>query len=111
MIRVPIYMDNRKEENDFNTDYTFNNFNGGLSMIKFEYENDVSIEWDEGKIFNVFRDEVLINSFAEHETPTREKAHIIADEWLADVLQDEMLDHADIYHDEESEEQYAWISY
>ena len=80
-------------------------------MIKFEYENDVSIEWDEGKIFNVFRDEVLINSFAEQETPTREKAHIIADEWLADVLQDEMLDHADIYHDEESEEQYAWISY
>ena len=66
-------------------------------MIKFEYENDVSIEWDEGKIFNVFRDEVLINSFAEQETPTREKAHIIADEWLADVLQEEMLDHADIY--------------
>ena len=101
--------DNRKEENDFtsNTIYTIINFRGGLSMIKFEYENDVSIEWDEDKIFNVFRDEVLINSFAEHETPTREKAEIIADEWLADKLQDEMLDHADIYHDEESEEQYA----
>jgi len=70
-------------------------------MIKFEYENNVSIEWDEDKIFNVFRDEVLINSFAEQETPTRKKAELIADEWLADVLQDEMLDHADIYHDEE----------
>ena len=90
-------------------------------MIKFEYENDVSIEWDEGKIFNVFRDEVLINSFAEQETPTREKAHIIADEWLADVLQDEMLDHADIYTIDsddfdgdgeiELEPDHAWISY
>ena len=80
-------------------------------MIKFEYENDVSIEWDEDKIFNVFRDEVLINSFAEQETPTPKKAELIADEWLFDILQDEALDHADIYHDEESEEQYAWISY
>ena len=103
--------DNRKEENDFSTDYTFNNFNGGLSMIKFEYENDVSIEWDEGKIFNVFRDEVLIDSFEEQETLTPAKAELIADDWLAEKLQDEMLDHADIYHDEESEEQYAWISY
>jgi len=99
--------DNRKEENDFNTDYTFTNFNGGLFMIKFEYENNMSIEWDEDKIFNVFRDEVLINSFAEQETPTPKKAELIADEWLFDILQDEALDHADIYHDEESEEQYA----
>jgi hypothetical protein len=66
-------------------------------MIKFEYENNISIEWNEDKIFNVFRDEVLINSFAEQETPTRKKAELIADEWLADVLQDELLDHADIY--------------
>jgi hypothetical protein len=36
-----------------------------------------------------------------------EKARLIADEWLGDMLQEEMLDHADIYHDEESEEQYA----
>jgi len=66
-------------------------------MIKFHYENNISIEWDEDKIFNVLRDEVLINSFAEQETPTPKKAELIADEWLADVLQDEMLDHADIY--------------
>jgi hypothetical protein len=76
-------------------------------MIKFHYENNVIIEWNEDKIFNVLRDEVLINSFAEQETPTRKKAELIADEWLADVLQDELLNHADIYHDEESEEQYA----
>ena len=80
-------------------------------MIKFHYENNVIIEWNEDKIFNVLRDEVLINSFEEQETPTRKKAELIADEWLADVLQDELLNHADIYHDEESEEQYAWISY
>ena len=28
---------------------------------------------------------------------TREKARLIADEWLGDMLQEEMLDHADIY--------------
>ena len=66
-------------------------------MIKFHYENNVIIEWNEDKIFNVFRDEVLINSFAEQETPTPKKAELIADEWLADELQDELLDHADIY--------------
>tara|TARA_R100001163_G_C5017192_1_gene161131 strand:- start:472 stop:789 length:318 start_codon:yes stop_codon:yes gene_type:complete len=66
-------------------------------MIKFHYENNVIIEWNEDKIFNVFRDEVLINSFEEQETPTPKKAELIADEWLADVLQDELLDHADIY--------------
>jgi len=72
-------------------------------MIKFEYENDVSIEWDEGKIFNVLRDEVLIDSFAEQETPTREKAHIIADEFIQESLQDEMLRDADTMQDQDDE--------
>jgi len=77
----------------------------------FYYDDNITIFWDGDKIFNVLRDEVLIDSFEEQETLTPAKAELIADEWLADVLQDEMLDHADIYHDEESEEQYAWISY
>ena len=102
--------DNRKEENDFNTDYTFINFYGGLYMIKFEYENDVSIEWDEGKIFNVFRDEVLINSFAEQETPTREKAHIIADEFIQESLQDEMFRDADEMQDQDDEMEFQFRS-
>tara|TARA_R110000824_G_scaffold381826_1_gene574825 strand:- start:182 stop:418 length:237 start_codon:yes stop_codon:yes gene_type:complete len=72
-------------------------------MIKFHYENNVIIEWNEDKIFNVLRDEVLINSFAEQETPTPKKAELIADEWLADVLQDELLDHADEMYNEEAE--------
>ena len=102
--------DNRKEENVFNTDCTFINFYGGLSMIKFEYENDVSIEWDEGKIFNVFRDEVLINSFAEQETPTREKAHIIADEFIQESLQDEMFRDADEMQDQDDEMEFQFRS-
>jgi len=79
-------------------------------MIKFEYENDVSIEWDEGKIFNVFRDEVLINSFAEQETPTREKAHIIADEFIQESLQDEMLRDADTMQDQDDEIEFQFRS-
>jgi len=102
--------DNRKEENDFNTDYTFINFYGGLYMIKFEYENDVSIEWDEGKIFNVLRDEVLIDSFAEQETPTREKAEIIADEFIQESLQDEMFRDADEMQDQDEEMEFQFRS-
>ena len=106
--------DNRKEENDFtsNTIYTIINFRGGLSMTKdisknFYYDDNIIVHWNGDKIFNVFRDEVLIDSFEEHETLTPAKAELIADDYLADALQEEMLDHADIYHDEESEEQYA----
>jgi hypothetical protein len=79
-------------------------------MIKFEYENDVSIEWDEGKIFNVLRDEVLIDSFAEQETPTREKAHIIADEFIQESLQDEMLRDADTMQDQDDEIEFQFRS-
>ena len=79
-------------------------------MIKFEYENDVSIEWDEDKIFNVFRDEVLINSFAEQETPTREKAHIIADEFIQESLQDEMFRDADEMQDQDDEMEFQFRS-
>jgi hypothetical protein len=73
----------------------------------FYYDDNITIFWDGDKIFNVLRDEVLIHSFEEQKTLTPAKAELIADEWLADVLQDEMLDHADIYYDSESEEQYA----
>ena len=113
--RVFLYTwDNRKEENDFtsNTIYTIINFRGGLSMTKdisknFYYDDNIIVHWNGDKIFNVLRDEVLIDSFEEHETLTPAKAELIADDYLADALQEEMLDHADIYHDEESEEQYA----
>ena len=67
----------------------------------FYYDDNITIFWDGDKIFNVLRDEVLIDSFEEQETLTPAKAELIADDWLAEKLQDEMLDHADIYHDEE----------
>ena len=66
-------------------------------MIDFLYEDDITITWDTDKTFVVCRDGVTINSFAERETLTVEKARLIADEWLGDMLQEEMLDHADIY--------------
>ena len=86
--------DNRKEENDFNTDYTFTNFHGGLFMKQiskhFYYDDNITIIWNGDKIFNVFRDEVLINSFEEQETLTPQKAELIADDWLAEKLQDKL---------------------
>ena len=69
-----------------------------MSISKnFYYDDNITIFWDGDKIFNVLRDEVLIDSFEEQETLTPQKAELIADDWLAEKLQDEMLDHADIY--------------
>jgi hypothetical protein len=63
----------------------------------FYYDDNIIVHWNGDKIFNVLRDEVLIDSFEEHETLTPAKAELIADDYLADALQEEMLDHADIY--------------
>tara|TARA_R100001594_G_C3844155_1_gene216656 strand:- start:48 stop:278 length:231 start_codon:yes stop_codon:yes gene_type:complete len=76
-------------------------------MISFTYEDNIAVNWDGDKIFNITRDSVIIDSFEEQETPTLKKANIIADEYIQELLQEEMLDHADIYYDSESEEQYA----
>ena len=64
--------------------------------------------WDGDKTFNITRDRVIIDSFVEQETPTLEKANIIADEYIQESLQDEMLrdadtmqDQDDMYHDME----------
>ena len=77
-------------------------------MISFTYEDNVAVNWDGLKTFNVTRDKVVIDSFEEQETPTLEKANIIADDYIKDALQDEMLrdadtmqDQDDMYHDME----------
>ena len=72
-------------------------------MIDFLYEDDITIKWDTDKTFVVCRDGVTINSFEEQETLTMEKARLIADEWLGDMLQEEMLDHADEMYNEEDD--------
>ena len=48
-------------------------------MISFTYEDNIAVNWDGDKIFNITRDSVIIDSFEEQETPTLEKANIIAD--------------------------------
>ena len=64
-------------------------------MIDFLYEDDIIITWDTDKTFVVCRDGVTINSFAERETLTMEKAQLIADEWIEDRRQEEMSDQLD----------------
>ena len=73
-------------------------------MIDFLYEDDITIKWDTDKTFVVCRDGVTINSFEERETLTLEKAQLIADEWLGNMLQEEMLDNVDYW---EMEGQYV----
>jgi len=77
-------------------------------MISFTYEDNIAVNWDGLKTFNVTRDKVVIDSFEEQEIPTLEKANIIADEYIQESLQDEMLrdadtmqDQDDMYHDME----------
>ena len=64
-------------------------------MIDFLYEDDITITWDTDKTFVVCRDGVTINSFAERETLTMEKARLIADEWIEDRRQEETSDQLD----------------
>ena len=64
-------------------------------MIDFLYEDDIIITWDTDKTFVVCRDSVTINSFAERETLTLEKAQLIADEWIEDRRQEETSDQLD----------------
>ena len=77
-------------------------------MISFTYEDNIAVNWDGLKTFNVTRDKVVIDSFEEQEIPTLEKANIIADEYIQESLQDEVLrdadtmqDQDDMYHDME----------
>jgi len=77
-------------------------------MISFTYEDNIAVNWDGLKTFNVTRDKVVIDSFEEQEIPTLKKANIIADEYIQESLQDEMFrdadtmqDQDDMYHDME----------
>ena len=57
---------------------------------------DVAIFWDGDKLFQVQNDGKIVDSFTEPETiATVEKAEQIADEYMAEKLQEEMLDNAD----------------
>ena len=43
-------------------------------MISFTYEDNIAVNWDGDKTFNITRDRVIIDSFVEQETPTLEKS-------------------------------------
>ena len=62
----------------------------------FFYDENVSIFWDGDKLFQVQNDRKIVDSFEELETVTTvEKAEQIADGYMAEKLQEEMLDNAD----------------
>ena len=67
------------------------NYNG----LWFFYDDDVSIYWNRSKTFNVYNDGKEINCFTVNESMTPKQAEENADEWLAERLQEEMLDNAD----------------
>ena len=70
-------------------------------MISFTYEDNIAVNWDGLKTFNVTRDKVVIDSFEEQEIPTLKKANMIADEYIQESLQDEMFRDADEMQDQD----------
>ena len=62
----------------------------------FFYDDDISIYWNRSKTFNVYSDGKEINCFTGNETMTPKQAEENSDEWLAEQLQEEMLDNADL---------------
>ena len=63
----------------------------------FFYDDDISIYWNRGNTFNVYQDQKEVNRFTVMESMTPKQAEQNADEWLADVLQEEKLRHADAF--------------
>ena len=64
------------------------------SDVIFKYENNIEIIWNGLATFNVFVDGNNTNCFT-HTVENYEQAKLVADEWLSDALQEEMLRHAD----------------
>ena len=62
----------------------------------FYYDNDVSIYWNRSKTFNVYSDGKEVNCFTVNESMTPKQAEENSDEWLAERLQEEMVDNADL---------------
>ena len=63
----------------------------------FFYDDDISIYWNRGNTFNVYQDQKEVKCFTVMESMTPKQAEEQADEWLADVLQEEKLRHADVF--------------
>ena len=68
------------------------NYNG----LWFFYDDDISIYWNRSKTFNIYSDGKEVNCFTVNESLTPKQAEEIADEWLTERLQEEMVDNADL---------------
>ena len=79
-------------------------------MISFTYEDNIAVNWDGLKTFNVTRDKVVIDSFEEQEIPTLKKANMIADEYIQESLQDEIFRDADTMQDQDDEMEFQFRS-
>ena len=62
----------------------------------FFYDDDISIYWNRSQTFNVWNNGKEVNCFTVTETMTPKRAELVADEWLAEQLEEEKLRHADI---------------
>ena len=62
----------------------------------FFYDDDISIYWNRSETFTVWNSGKEANCFTVPESMTPKQAEENADEWLADVLQEEKLRHVDI---------------
>ena len=62
----------------------------------FFYDDDISIYWNRGNTLNVWNNGKEVNCFTVTETMTPKRAELVADEWLAEQLEEEKLRHADI---------------
>jgi hypothetical protein len=63
----------------------------------FFYDDEISIYWTRDDSFEVYKGEKQVDRFVTAEKPKDSKqAEQFADEWLADILQEEKLRHADI---------------
>ena len=66
------------------------------SRILFEYpDHQIEIEWNGSATFNVFNGGHNVNCFTDYNCKTMDQAQKSSDEWLAEQLQEEMLDNAD----------------
>jgi hypothetical protein len=74
-----------------------NEFYQGWLGLWFFYDDEISIYWNRKNEFDVYQKHEKINNFTVNETMTTKQAEEQADEWLADVLQEEKLRHADAY--------------
>ena len=64
--------------------------------IVFEYpDHQIEIEWNGSATFNVFNGGHNVNCFTDYNCKTMDQAQKSSDEWLAEQLQEEMLDNAD----------------